>query len=1111
VTSPRPLSLVIVLLSVVIGCKKPTPSTPVSRPSAVVDAVSLNNRGVGLMGRFEFDPARAVFADLLKSADDPDVRVNLAIATLNRQQEGDTAEALRLVDAVLAAHPEHARARYCRGILLLNGGKPAEALPAFRAVADADPADPYARYHVGQCLLATGDRPGALAEYRKAIELDPQLRSAHYGAFVCLQQMGKPDEAKPYLEEFQRLKDNPRARLVEFKYSRMGPKAEVATIGPAAVPPAPRPAGPLFADAAPLPITNAAGLAWRTTVTAGEIAPSITVADIDGDGRPDLFIAGAFAPAGPARNAVLLRRGNSFELAPNHPLAGVADVNAVLWGDFDNDGLTDVYLCRRDANQLWRQTKPGEWQDVTASTKTAGGDFDTVDGAFVDADHDGDLDLVLIRRNGPTELLSNNLDGTFRAIGQQSGLAGDGREAVGLVIADLDHDGDADLIVLKKDAPHDVFLNDRLWKYRKASGFDELLKSSVTAAVAADTDVDGQVELYTASQAGVSRWTPERKGVWRATALSTEAARTLAISDISGAGTLDLLRDADNAWAATSITDGKPLFTPANARTLTWTAAALDPEKGPAVIALSSTGPVLWNPGPGRHPFAALALAGKENKADQMRSNASGIGVILAARTGARWTASTTYRQTSGPGQSLAPVSLGLGGATKADFVSMTWPDGLRQTELDVPAGSLTKVAETQRQTSSCPVIFAWDGKQWAFVTDCLGVGGIGFAVAPGEYAPERPWENVLLPANLLQPKGDHLRLKLAEPMEEACYLDRAALVAYDLPTGWSMTLDERMGVNDPQPTGQPRFFRESITPVAASDDRGRDLTAALAKADHVAADPGDRDPRFVGFCREYAIAITFDRPIDATAGDPMLLIDGWIEYPYSQTMFAAWQAGVPYQAPTLEARGPDGKWVTLLDAFGYPAGMPRQMSVPIPRAKLPAGTRELRLRTNQEIYFDRIAVAWSLPCPEARVTTAPLSEANLAETGFAKRLDFPHHRPGYDYATRAPLWDAVHQDGFYTRFGRVDDLVRQTDDVLAIFGPGEEIELAFKAPSDAPQKWTRTWVLQLNGWCKDRDLYTKDGETLPPLPALSPDTRARRDEMHRQWNTRYRSGGGTR
>ena len=31
-----------------------------------------------------------------------------------------------------------------------------------------------------------------------------------------------------------------------------------------------------------------------------------------------------------------------------------------------------------------------------------------------------------------------------------------------------------------------------------------------------------------------------------------------------------------------------------------------------------------------------------------------------------------------------------------------------------------------------------------------------------------------------------------------------------------------------------------------------------------------------------------------------------WIEYPYSQTMFASWQAGASWDAPTLEARGAD-------------------------------------------------------------------------------------------------------------------------------------------------------------------------------------------------------------
>ena len=47
--------------------------------------IANNNRGVGLMGRFEYDTARQLFAHLAEQQPDRlDVRVNLAIATLNR-------------------------------------------------------------------------------------------------------------------------------------------------------------------------------------------------------------------------------------------------------------------------------------------------------------------------------------------------------------------------------------------------------------------------------------------------------------------------------------------------------------------------------------------------------------------------------------------------------------------------------------------------------------------------------------------------------------------------------------------------------------------------------------------------------------------------------------------------------------------------------------------------------------------------------------------------------------------------------------------------------------------------------------------------------------------
>ena len=91
-------------------------------------------------------------------------------------------------------------------------------------------------------------------------------------------------------------------------------------------------------------------------------------------------------------------------------------------------------------------------------------------------------------------------------------------------------------------------------------------------------------------------------------------------------------------------------------------------------------------------------------------------------------------------------MSIGLGGAPRADFVAITWSDGVFQTELALDAGRLHRIAETQRQLSSCPVLFAWDGERFRFVTDVLGVGGIGFFERPGVYSAPFPRENVLLP-----------------------------------------------------------------------------------------------------------------------------------------------------------------------------------------------------------------------------------------------------------------------------------------------------------------------------------------------------------------------------
>ena len=239
--------------------------------------------------------------------------------------------------------------------------------------------------------------------------------------------------------------------------------------------------------------------------------------------------------------------GGEFEPA-QAPFTAVADVNAALWGDVDNDGHTDLYLCRDGANQLWRQTAPGEWLESAGAFGVTNGEADTVDGALFDADHDGDLDIFCVNR-GPNDLLSNNGDGSFRSIGESSGLTGGDRASRQILVTDLDGDRDADIVVLHEERPHEVFLNDRLWSYHPAEGV-ELLTDGVdaTAAVAADQNADGLMEILTIDrQSNLRRWTWDGAGltaqgddIVQSIVTDPETAR-LAIVDIDGDTRLDVL------------------------------------------------------------------------------------------------------------------------------------------------------------------------------------------------------------------------------------------------------------------------------------------------------------------------------------------------------------------------------------------------------------------------------------------------------------------------------------------------------------------------------------------------------------------------------------------
>ena len=178
-------------------------------------------------------------------------------------------------------------------------------------------------------------------------------------------------------------------------------------------------------------VEDAAGLADATHgVTEGSI---VSFADYDNDGLMDVAFSGnGTADALYHHNA----DGTFVDVTSSAGLTPKLNSQGLAWGDYNNDGLIDLYVSRGSSNgkgvqnnSLYRNNGDGTFTDVAME---AGADdaTDTWAAAWGDYDNDGFLDLFIARPGtgilGPGNaniLYHNNGDGTFTDVAAQEGVA----------------------------------------------------------------------------------------------------------------------------------------------------------------------------------------------------------------------------------------------------------------------------------------------------------------------------------------------------------------------------------------------------------------------------------------------------------------------------------------------------------------------------------------------------------------------------------------------------------------------------------------------------------------------------------------------------------------
>jgi len=178
------------------------------------------------------------------------------------------------------------------------------------------------------------------------------------------------------------------------------------------------------------------------------------------------------------------------------------------------------------------------------------------------------------------------------------------------------------------------------------------------------------------------------------------------------------------------------------------------------------------------------------------------------------------------------------------------------------------------------------------------------------------------------------------------------------------------------------------------------------------------------------------------------------------------------------------GRWKTINKDMGMPAGKPKTIAVPV---EFLSASRKIRIITDLCVYWDEIFLSEGASEAGVAPKPMPLVFADLHFRGFSQtRIDPRRQQPDtffYGHISPVSFWNPT--PGLYTRFGRVDELLREVDDRLVIMGSGDEVTLRFDSKGrEAPRAgWTRDFLLEVDGWAKDRDPNTAFSSTVKPLP----------------------------
>jgi Tfp pilus assembly protein PilF len=1046
------------LSALFIGCSDGTPT------QAQRDARWHNNQGVVQMDQHQY--ARAVEKFSTAVTLDAEYSIGLANLGIAYFSLGKYDSAAVSIERALQSDPTNRHAHYTLGLIYsAQGTKYESALSAFERVAAADDEDPLVLYYRGQVKAKLGRSESAIEDFKASIRLDSSNVSAYY---ALANQYRRTDQKEKWLEtlnQFNQLSQSGHTG-VSSAYQGQGKYAEVV------------------ADASfSRPDEDDRGRVFSFTAKQVSVSGRFaSIGDIDHDGDPDLVV-------GDTRT--LLLENNAGEFFVGVALGDSAwTASGASMGDLDNDGRQDLVLTG-SGYQMMRQDPQSVWELY----QEIPGDSDG--GVLADPDHDGDLDLVALRSSG-LRCFYNDGTGWLDSATDSSGLfANDPVHKA--VCSDLDNDRDLDCLVLSSGVLV-RYSNNRDGTFSKSTVEVQPSHSTVLDFVVEDFTQDGSMDLAVLLPRGeiglyvsAAGKTFELKGSART---RDDAPRTVLPADLDNDGDLDLVTGGPGGIEVVSyfrnrldLHDDTIIDAPAE-RVL---AADFDVDGS---VDLWVDGVLLQNEVDAQN-WLSISLEG-------LNSNRDGIGAKIEVKTTNR----LQKREVRGNSDSYVVANFGLADADSVEFVRVLWPSGVRQTEPAMPVNRVLNLTELNRKGTSCPIVYAWDGQRFRFVSDIMGGAIIGYLLGPGEY--NQPDTDEYLPLGEIDTRDGSYVIQLANQLEEIIYTDAIHLIAVDHRSGTTVLPNERLLSRPPYPEFDIFALEGLRPPEGAEDHMGNDVRSEILAADNDWIENFE-STGIHGYASDHHV--TLDLGDLSSIAHPVLVAHGWVDYAHSTSNWAAAQRGLTLNPPTLEVIDETGNWRQVKADLGLPAGLPKQMVVDL-KGLFSSDDYRIRIATNAAVYWDQFLIGSAVDEVTAIHRLVP-TFSDLHWRGYPEHTSINGTFAfEYEYETLKQTAPWGSHSGSYTRFGDVTPLTQEVDDRFAIMFHGDELTVEFRdtLPQLAAGS-TRTFLLYADGFGKDMDYHSAYSLSVEPLPfhAMSgypyaPDEAYPRGPAHQAYRQEYNS-----